>query len=549
MNQDEILTLLLEGWLDETPGPEEQAALLAELEADAGLRRRFADQLAVMGGLRASADQHPRWLALFDLFPEADNHPRHLVSFEASTMGRIRGTSKPSSASKTPAIWASAAAVALSVATLFLVNGGKIVERPVAKGFSAPVAAPVAICVGREGTTRHVQGATLLSGMISQHQGWMTLQMLNGVLITLEAPYQVELLAVDRIRMVQGSARVRVPDGARGFALESGLFEIIDLGTEFAIRLSGDGKGTCRVFEGAVDVSLLDSMGGVRNHCKLARRQSLSIDPAENALEIIQEEDDSYPSFRQPPREKLRLPERYPQRVRGMNPIAYWRFESLGDNRIIPNESEHGKIRLRAIGSAALSEEAGGNHAGDLSVRSSRSFFQIPTHAAGLFRGDFTIAMFVQWDLLHNAALLSAMRYDESARGHALVFQSYASNRRLSTNGPVLHALVRQPTGWVAGREISAPTVIQPLVWHHVALVRRGEEGIIHLDGRVVARGPVEGGPLDATHVFFGRLNANPTQSGTEARELCGRIDELALFTRALSHEEIIETGKRMPQR
>lgn len=45
--------------------------------------------------------------------------------------------------------------------------------------------------------------------------------------------------------------------------------------------------------------------------------------------------------------------------------------------------------------------------------------------------------------------------------------------------------------------------------------------------------------PLDCRQIFVGRLNGNATQTRMEARGLVGHIDELAIYTRALTDKEI----------
>jgi hypothetical protein len=58
----------------------------------------------------------------------------------------------------------------------------------------------------------------------------------------------------------------------------------------------------------------------------------------------------------------------------------------------------------------------------------------------------------------------------------------------------------------------------------------------------MVGRETVGAMPLDCRQLFVGRLNGNTEQTRREARELVGHIDELALFSRALTEEE----GRRL---
>ena len=156
-----------------------------------------------------------------------------------------------------------------------------------------------------------------------------------------------------------------------------------------------------------------------------------------------------------------------------------------------------------------------------------------------MLKGDFSISLFAQFEWLQNFALISAMRYDEKIQGNSFVLQSYASYRRSGLNGTGLHAVLRDPPAWDGGVEIYGNTLLRPLHWHHIAATRRGDAFTLYLDGAVVGRESAGSMPLDCQQIYVGRLNANAIQSRAEARGLVGHIDELAIFPRALTDEEI----------
>jgi hypothetical protein len=87
--------------------------------------------------------------------------------------------------------------------------------------------------------------------------------------------------------------------------------------------------------------------------------------------------------------------------------------------------------------------------------------------------------------------------------------------------------------------EIIGGARLQPHRWHHFAVSRHNGTVTIFLDGKIVARETAGSMALDCREVFIGRLNGNTGQSRTEARGMVGHIDELAVFPRALTDEEI----------
>ncbi|NQX03002.1 LamG domain-containing protein [bacterium] len=543
MKPETALAKLLEGWLDGGLSDAEQSDLLRRLDEDPELRRRLAEQVATLGATRAAADANPRWLALFDALDLADDPGGEVLSFESITMSRIESASRRPWHSRA-AGWGVAAAVALLLAGGFL---WKIRQPNPAD--STLVAAPsrpadpsfVAVVIGGSPEAGFATGSYLKPGLISQTEGWMTLQTLNGVSVTLDAPFEASILSHDRVLLNKGRARVRVPEGAEGFRLESPAFDVVDLGTEFAALVHADGTGTCRVFVGRADVSLLDSIGEVKRTQQLVASESVRITPSSQDLSTIQESDDAYPEIKQPPRPKLHIASTYAADVMAMAPVGFWRFEAIRDGKVV-NEVSDG-IPLQAIGTATVAAEDGGNHSGNLTNRSQTEFFQIPSKTKTMLEGDFSISLFAQFAWLQNFALISASRYDPGSQGHSFVLQSYASFRRFGFNGTGLHAALRNPPAWDGGVEVYGNMQVRPLHWHHIAATRSQGEMTLYLDGEVVAREFVGKMPLDSRQIFVGRLNGNATQSRMEARGLVGHIDELAIFSRALSDGEIHRIG------
>ncbi|MEX1114579.1 MAG: LamG-like jellyroll fold domain-containing protein [Akkermansiaceae bacterium] len=538
MNLESTLAKLLEAWLDGGLSETEEAALLQQLGSDAELRRRFAEQVAMLGATRAAAEQSPRWLGLFDLLEHGDRDGgADILSFEDATMERI---APPVSRHwyQFAAVQALAAAVVLLLAASFLLKSlGPDDSAKTVATTAAPPISDMAVVVGTSPEAAQTVGTYLKPGIISQTSGWLTLQTLNGVAVTLDAPFQVELISHDRIRLNEGRARVHVPEGAEGFRLDSPAFDVVDLGTEFAAMVNADGGGTCRVFEGEADVSLLDSIGEVKRTQRLTANVSVRVNPSKQDMQVIEEADDDYPEMKHPPRITLALPHSYPAEVIGMRPLGYWRFEGI-HNLEVANEVTDGGP-LAALGSASIATESGGNHSGELIRKSPTEYFKIPSGNSTMFQEDFSISLFAQFEWLQNFTLLSAMRYDQKGQGHSFVLQSCAAYRRTGLNGTGLHAVLRDPPGWDGGVEVFGNTQLRPQHWHHIAATRKGEWLTLYLDGVVVGREPAGSMPLDCREIFVGRLNGNASQSRMEARGLVGRIDELAVFPRALSDDEI----------
>jgi hypothetical protein len=397
---------------------------------------------------------------------------------------------------------------------------------------------PVAIVLGSEGGSAPAAGSYLHPGRLAQADGWISLQTLHGVSIMLGAPFEATLLSHDRVEVRHGRVRVRVPDGAEGFRLFSPAFNITDLGTEFAASIGADGTGRCRVFEGEADVSLVDSLGVATATRRLRKAESVRIEPSQRAIRVIDEKDGDYPELKVPPRTRLELAPGYAEDVLRLGPSCYWRFESLNDENIVPNEVAD-RPGMHPRGSATLSEQSGGNHAGCLADLSAPGFFSAGEGMRPRLRGDFTISFFVEFEWLQNYAMVSALNYSPGSEGHPFLLQAYSSFNKSGLDGTGLHAVVRDPPGWNGGTEMFGNTLLRPHFWHHVAVTRRGRELTLLLDGMEVGREQIGDARLDFDYFYVGRLNANVEQPLEQARQLAGEVDELAIFGRALTEDEV----------
>lgn len=534
MNPEATLAKLLEGWLDGGLSEAEQSDLLRQLDEEPQLRRRFSEQVAVLGATRAAADANPRWLALFDLMEHENASDRLARSFEVVTMERIEFASRPMRDLR-PTVWALVATVTLLLVLGFLVKIPK--TQSVGPPPEPADLASVAVVIGGSPEAEFKLGAYLKPGVISQQSGWLTVQTLKGVCVTFDAPFEATFSDLDRMHLKKGMARVRVPEGAEGFRLESPAFDVVDLGTEFAAKVNEDGTGTCRVFEGKADVSLLDSVGEVKQTQRVTASKSVQISPSSNAIQMIEEKDADYPGIKQKPRPTLALEPSYAADLLALAPAGYWRFEEITGGEL-RNEVTGGPV-MRPFGSASVAAENEGNHSGELTRIDKVEFFMINDGTLAVFKGDFAISYFVQLSWLQNFAMISAMRYDDRVKGHPLILQCYADLSKRGLKGSALHAELRDPPAWNGGTEIVGPALLRPLHWHHIAATRGNGMVTLYLDGKPVARKAMESIPLDCREIFVGRLNGNISQSRMEARRLVGHIDELAIFSRSLTEAEI----------
>lgn len=95
-------------------------------------------------------------------------------------------------------------------------------------------------------------GQSIGRGRFAIAAGAAQLTLTNGVTLMLNGPTDLNLVNPLRVVLHAGSVVVRVPKGMSGFRLDTATAEVLDLGTEFAVRTRSGHITDVQVYEGAV---------------------------------------------------------------------------------------------------------------------------------------------------------------------------------------------------------------------------------------------------------------------------------------------------------
>lgn len=204
-------------------------------------------------------------------------------------------------------------------------------------------------------------------------------------------------------------------------------------------------------------------------------------------------------------------------------PKAFWRLGDLDGNQ--PEDAAAGQLKARfepgvvfhlpGIGrSGRCSHFAGGRLAAEM--------------AEDL--GEYSVSFWFWNGVPHDVRLVSGYLFSRGPDGGEA-----AAGEHLGIGGTYGHAgrLVvfngDEKQGLLSGK-----TELGVKKWHHVALVRKGAEIVVHLDGREEIRGVLEVTHDGSREIFFGGRSDNFSN-------LEGRMDEVAFFDQALTGKEVRE--------
>ena len=124
-------------------------------------------------------------------------------------------------------------------------------------------------------------GQPVAAGRIALLGGAVELTLRNGVVIVLEGPGELELRDELAAFLHAGSAVVRMPEGTSGFRLDTATTDVLDLGTEFAVKAAPGFFTDVQVFDGAVVASSKSASDNAPFPTRLGAGQAARFSPQE----------------------------------------------------------------------------------------------------------------------------------------------------------------------------------------------------------------------------------------------------------------------------
>ena len=385
-------------------------------------------------------------------------------------------------------------------------------------------------------------GAALPRGWLKISSGTLRLDFYSGARVILEGPAAIELLSPDLARLETGKLTARVPPPAEGFTVLSSTLKVVDRGTEFGMNVSGAEACEVHVFDGEVelqgDLPATAEKSLQEGKAVAIRSGQWSAFPADRSSFM-----DTATVMSAAARDTENRWKAWSASSRALRDSSdlkiYFDFEDLeaGDPilRNLAGAADHGSDGT-VIGCDPLPGRWGRKGALGFAKTSDRVRFR----ATGT-TPSMTLAAWVRVDSLpqsHNH--LFSMSPEKQGEVHWKIDRS----GRL-----VLGIRAEAKLSYDAWERLESPQIVTEQDfgrWVFLASVIDGEKGLIkhYVDGEEVASGPLKRRTaLQWGMANLGNLDAvvPERQDAGGARSFNGRIDEFALFARALSPSEIAD--------
>ena len=395
-----------------------------------------------------------------------------------------------------------------------------------------------------------VAGSVLAPGWLKLKAGLVQLEFFSGASVIVEGPAEFEIRSENEAFCQFGRFSATVPEPARGFVVGSPNVALVDLGTSFGMDVSPVGEGEVFVYKGLVR---LTRTGAQMVRREVSEGQGVRVDatgqvrsvaaPASHFATVTEI------ARRQQDETRLRLAEwRESEHDLNRDPSLMVRFDFEGhaqDERTLLNRAPDSPAS--AVGTLVGCQWSDGRWPDKGAVE----FKGVGDRVRLMVPGEMEAATFSAWvrvdSLSHryNALLVSdnyrrgVLRWQLTQQGQLALTQLLVDDQDLTDPASTQ-------------RVISTEAI--PLerigLWVHLASVADFRTGLVnhYVDGKLVGAGklrtPVTG---KLGSVELGNWGIAPeTEKGRRLaggayldRSFVGKIDEFALFSRALSGDEV----------
>ncbi|MCM8534404.1 MAG: FecR domain-containing protein [Lentisphaeraceae bacterium] len=372
------------------------------------------------------------------------------------------------------------------------------------------------------------KGDSVLEGTYNLQKGFIQLSYKNGNKVIVESPSTFELFANNRIVLNKGKLSATVTPAGKGFTVQSLGVSVVDIGTEFSVYVKENEYLETHVFKGLVELEMNFEIEDVKHKLVEGQAARVMVGSAGPVLAGVDLRDDFFIRHIEEPVTS------YSEMITDLQPIAYYPMSINRDGVTLEDKSD-----FRNDGKAAdVRDSASLWTAGKIgsAIQLSGS-----NNKAYVYVADYPKAK-------KDRLTVTAWVYAESRPQWATIVKNWGNRLfgqfhfGLNPAGLLDIEIAQKGEERVHVTESKAFPLKS---WQHVAFVHNGKRVKVFRNGEVVASGKVNGinYPIALKKMSIGtklddyELMPAPGSPG----HWDGRLDELAIFNKALTDEQIKE--------
>ena len=473
-------------------------------------------------------------------------------TLQPRTIGELAGSPRPVGRRRHLAIaLAAAACVGLSAWVVF--------HPPAAPRSGIVVDAPENKRIGTirqfdQGDGSNATSSSLESGAFEIGAGKARIDLDNGVVISVTGPAKLAIGLRD-CRLWRGQVGVEVPEDLGRYIVQTDDCRFVDLGTIFTVSAQPGKRTEMTVEKGLVRAERISLEGDVISEKLVRKEEGVILDGSTREIEVVKATTLGHEAPFKIADLPFFIPQAYRDAVLAAGPMIVWDFERQFDPSTFGNRVGNG-YSLKINGTANVQEGGADNHYLTLGVDGKSGWLESLESWRKESDSPFTVELWARPNSVHWGSLLSFWvnnPFDpvlgKKLRGlptyllleftHSRDFQDFPSepSLRCCFRTPATeHPTKTTPDGF--NGQIFSPGRYEPGKWHHVVARVDHEELVLFLDGQPVDRRSSRLPHLGEVELAL-RLGA--LHNDGNLRQYTGAIDEVAIYPRALSNEEITD--------
>ncbi len=117
-------------------------------------------------------------------------------------------------------------------------------------------------------------------------RGCIKLKFFSGAEVVIEGPAEFELKTLETMTLNSGRLFANVPKQAIGFTVDTPCSSVVDLGTQFGLKVDFDGTSDLHMFKGRASISVGDGRWG-KSSRQAVGGEALRVDPSQDQIKDI----------------------------------------------------------------------------------------------------------------------------------------------------------------------------------------------------------------------------------------------------------------------
>lgn len=553
-DQDPV-EILIARYLEDDLSPADASALRAALEADPKLRERLVDSVlqscaisrllsrARNASEATSRSDDPRVETLWgQTVPLEPNNARELAMIAPPVPSR---TASPPRSRFPYWRWSAAAAAVILFSAAVIMRVSRLGSPE-----SSAIVAVLQQQIDAQWNGASATPSMVAGGRVLLSSGLVELKFAGGATVVVQGPADLSLDSSTSATLNSGRVTVVVQGG--GFVVRTPAVKVTDLGTEFGVSVGSAGETHVEVFDGSVQAERLDQPE-VARLINAGEAAQASVTPGDSIkpallrpLSFVRAQSMGALASAETPTARYRAFEA--DLLRDPSLLLYYNFELAKDTPVsVQNRAgaTAGRYTLEAAVAAAPASAAGrwaDDRAAGFSPNGANG---LAITAAPFKSGPTTVSA---WVLARTRAPWATIAKNWGAVNHG---QFHFGLR--AADG-TLEAQVRQPDGSDA-KVAERSDVKFPLgQWVHVAFVADGDTLRLYRNGQEVGsarcKAPTTNPAVAWMTIGYKAADRQlaPSISDGAPGYWDGFIDDVAIFSRALTSSEIATLARQAPQ-